>query len=227
VHVTTDNSCIEYKNIQIEEIIMNREKLISDFWNYYLLLEDQFIRSSNFVEISLDNYETYSTVFVNLLLSLGSEIDVLFREICGFMPGGRENMSNYISVYLPNHNNIVNEEIIIKYRNLNITPFKNWNIQQPAVSLFWWEKYNSIKHSRTANFKDANLHNVLYSLAALYLLLMQQFKDVASGQEPDIPDIPSKIFMIKGWKTTHIAGAETMIELDDNGNQVIDGGTWQ
>lgn len=94
--------------------------------------------------------------------------------------------------------NIKNYKVLNHIFNQNIKPWKifeerqctkkNENILRSNSSSSasnWWSDYNSVKHNRTIfnkskriNYYKANLKNVIYSLAALYVLeiaLLQQF----------------------------------------------------
>ena len=84
-------------------------------------------------------------------------------------------------------------------------PFNSWNASQSPI---WWTNYNKLKHGRLNNFMVGNLENVLSALAALYILERYQLKNIvnksSSKNEPDIPDIPSKIFNLSMLNSSYI-----------------------
>ena len=81
-------------------------------------------------------------------------------------------------------------------------PFEGWTSDAAARSLEWWESYNSVKHGRSMNYKQANLKNVLHALAALYLLEMYRIKEISQDEvEPDVPLEKSALFEIQEWNT--------------------------
>ena len=47
-------------------------------WDYYLVLERELVNSFNYVELSNDNFSTYSVEFAKMLLSICSEFDSNF-----------------------------------------------------------------------------------------------------------------------------------------------------
>jgi hypothetical protein len=53
-------------------------------------------------------------------------------------------------------------------------PFKEWKNNQ---DLSWYQAYNNSKHGRREKFKEANLRNLINSLAGLLILLSSQFRD--------------------------------------------------
>ena len=63
---------------------MNTNEFQKVFWSYYLNLEEKFINTTKYVEVTKDNYLTYSIEYTSLLLNICSEIDVIFKEICNF-----------------------------------------------------------------------------------------------------------------------------------------------
>ena len=47
-------------------------------WSYYLQLETDFLNTLNYVEFAEDNFGVYSKEYAIQLLSICSEIDVVF-----------------------------------------------------------------------------------------------------------------------------------------------------
>lgn len=111
--------------------------------------------------------------------------------------------------------NIKNFEIQNYIFNHSTTPWNNFEVETRANKNgnnfrskstskvpTWWSDYNCVKHSRTIlntnkriNYYKANLKNVIYSLAALYVLeiaLLQQ-----SGNENDLQSFINKSEMFE------------------------------
>ena len=59
---------------------MNTNEFQKVFWSYYLNLEEKFINTTKYVEVTKDNYLTYSIEYTSLLLNICSEIDVIFKR---------------------------------------------------------------------------------------------------------------------------------------------------
>ena len=49
-----------------------------------------------------------------------------------------------------------------------IAPFNEW---AAGSSSSWWKSFTALKHDRMSNFREAKLRNVLYSLAAVFIIL--------------------------------------------------------
>ncbi len=178
---------------------MLRDEFVKIYWRYYLVLEEHFHKIEKYVEFTEDNYSTYSMEFISCLMEIGSEIDGVMKNICGFSATARKTINDYISDILEKYPDIREKEVLV--RNMVILPFQGWSIEEPAKSLEWWQAYNNVKHGRSENYQQANLKNVIHALAALFLLEMYRIKEIANiDQEMDIPEKESEIFRIKNWE---------------------------
>lgn len=198
---------------------MTKDELIKSYWNYYIVLEKKFLNTANYVEIDKRNYETFSIEYAHLLQSIGAELDNFFKEFCGFATTEKKNISNYATVILSTYPDIVNEKISVEDRDITLQPFKNWDVNRAAQSLSWWDDFDKIKHNRYGNIDKANLENVLNAMAALFLLESKKIKDIATDNEPDIPNVGSDLFSVIGWEYHYIPLG--------NGFAIIDGDVCQ
>lgn len=185
---------------------MNRQEFHQENWNYYLMLEKKFRRTMDYVTLSEDNAKTYSLEYAGLIQIVGSELDAFFKVYCGFKPEERKSINDYFPEVQKRFAGINTQKIKVQEENMTITPFDGWNAVQPAQSLKWWLAFDQIKHSRTANYKEANQENVLCILSALYLLEMDFLRQITkSTNEPDIPDIESELFFLQNWNVNYIS----------------------
>ena len=58
---------------------MNRDEFTKSYWRFYILLENKFIGTLNYVELTKDNFKTYSIEYAHQLLAIGSELDTFFK----------------------------------------------------------------------------------------------------------------------------------------------------
>ncbi|HIU79945.1 MAG TPA: hypothetical protein IAC67_03420 [Candidatus Coproplasma excrementipullorum] len=204
---------------------MEREAFLQNYWNYYLVLENRFINAVNYVALNSDNYNTYSFEFVNLILLIGSELDVTMKYLSGISEGDRASIQNYADKILVEYPEILTREIKIQGMADTCKPFEGWNVDHPADSLVGWNAYNSVKHGRVSNLKEAKLINVLNLLACLYVIENYVLKDVAEENDDiDIPDQDSKLFVLKDWKRKYISSADIVLKQTETGEPIIDGG---
>lgn len=182
-------------------------ELVDNYFRYFKILEDKFVDTLRFVELSSENFKTYSIEFDNLIISIGSELDVFFKVACNFNLDDRKKMNDYYKEIMSKYPCIKQQVIKIDNKNLEITPFKDWEESEPSKSLEWWQAYNDIKHARVLNFKEANLENTLNLLGALYILEIYFLKEVYEDTQEkksilDVPDkYDSELMYLKNWET--------------------------
>lgn len=206
---------------------MTREELMRDYMRYYGILENKFMTTMQYVEVMKDNFHAYSNEYAFLTEGIGAELDHFFKAYCGIPNSDdKANISNYSSFILGNsttagdYPDIVNQQISVRYSDIILQPFKDWDVSKPKQSLKWWLFYDSFKHDRIGHFKEANLENILNLLSALYLLEMKQLKKISEASEvngkevTDIPDIQTELFDITGWsyKYASLNGAVMRIQ---------------
>ena len=144
---------------------MTRMDFEQQYWQYYKNLEERFLKTGNYVFFSTDNYNVYSYEFISLLQVIGSEIDVLFKTICGYPGDNSKNMNNYRTDILAQSPHISVLTVKVSFFDVSVTPFS-----QLATGMLWWQNYNAVKHDRQGSMNKANLETVLTALAALFLL---------------------------------------------------------
>lgn len=175
------------------------QQFINNNWNYYLMLENDFINITRYIKLDKSNFKTFSDEIIKLLQSIGAECDLMFKKICNINLKQRASMNNYVQI-LNDYPQIISEKIIVKSSDIVLQPFKFWKKTSPG-KLEWWNAYNLIKHNREGNYKLGKFGNLLYSLAALYFLEMYFCRRVGRlTNNIDTPNEKSKIFIIKNWK---------------------------
>ena len=194
---------------------------MNNHWKYYLMLENRLIKTLDCVELSQDNYNTYSNEFAALLQIIGAELDNFFKVYCGFCLSERKNITDYANSIVSSYPDILNQEISIMGKDIVIKPFENWNINNASQSLFWWEAFCKVKNNRVDEFKNASLKNCLYCLAGLYLLEIKYLSIITSQKnEADIPDEESQLFNLKNW-TFNYSSMKNMFAVTYDGTLSI------
>lgn len=192
-------------------MISNRDEFIQKYWNYYCMLENDFIEITRYIDIRETNYKTSSEIIIKQLQSVASEFEVVCKELGNLdMSSKVINIKNYYEViksYMQdvckelNLKNFRDIEINVRRTNrMKIKPLNNWDKNKTA-NLFWWKGYNEVKHSRTENFEKGNFENLLNALGALYLLEKLLLRKISfKTKQMDVPDTKSNLFYINGWK---------------------------
>ena len=180
---------------------MTLKEFKRNYLRQYCLIEKDFANTIDYVSISAANYGTFSPAYLKILLSIGSEIDVLKDCVCKLL---NTDMKHFIQVEPDFHSvsvEVSSDEIVL-------TP---WDTTDPFPK--WWTAYNEVKHNRNESadkfdplkkyFEYANLENVLSALAGLYSLELLAYKIVAeqNNEKVFVPCIRS-IFQVKNlyWK---------------------------
>lgn len=185
--------------------MLTRKELEQRYWRYYLMLEKRFKESIEYVELHKDNYNAFSNGYALMIQSIGAELDTVFKEFCGFNTEDRKTIENYAQYILEEDPAIINRIIVLQGYDMEIQPFKTWNIEHASQSLQWWFAFNKTKHNRFNKLKLANLENALNILGALYMIEMMYLKKITKDtQDVDIFDERSELFKIKGWETRTI-----------------------
>jgi hypothetical protein len=145
------------------------------YWQYFLALEAEFGTTTRYVEVEPNNYTTYSIEYARLLLSACSEIDVVCKLLCAkIAPATKvENINSYRATILDQYPKFPTIKALIPLYGIDITPWHDWSASQ---SPFWWRNYNKVKHERDLAFPQANLENVIHSLAGLFCLLLYYYQ---------------------------------------------------
>jgi len=194
---------------------MNREELNQKHWRYYLMLEKRFIESIEYVELHVDNFNTFSNGYALLIQVIGAELDTIFKEFCGFNTSDRKNIADYAQYILTSNPDIITRKVVLQEYDIVIQPFQNWNINKPAQTLEWWNAFTDIKHNRYEQLKQAKQENILNILCALYLMEMMYLKKITTNtSELDVFDESSKLFTLKDWTSKAIPMSKAFAVLN-------------
>lgn len=145
--------------------------------NLYKILEDDVINFLNYIPLTYylngERKEIFSPKLAELLIRIGSQVDIFFRnwDITHSSnigaPVNKLSIGNYKAI--ETKINLKDKEIKILSTNEIIMPFKDWIVWKPDDEN-WWNAYNHVKHNGFTNKKEGNFFNVIESLAALFLL---------------------------------------------------------
>lgn len=197
---------------------MTRDEFCKYHWEYYLVLEKDFLEIERYVTFDLgDNFlydgqpvtdignsECFSNEFIKQYQAICSEVDVILKSICQEINSNStaKNMKEYTNevLSLPEWANIAKQKVNMK--DVELQPFLSWS-NSPYNSPSWWTQYNNVKHGRLSNYKKANLKNTINSLAALYALEQYLVKYIGErDQTKDVPNDVSKMFEMVDFKTS-------------------------
>ena len=98
-------------------------KFIIDYWNYYLLLEKKFLNTLDFVTLSEDNFETYSNEYINIMYTIGAELENVLKTFCGFKSDEYRTMKDYGKYIKENYHEILKMSVAVQGKSLILKPF--------------------------------------------------------------------------------------------------------
>ena len=179
---------------------MDRATFINKYWRYYLLLEEKFIDTLNYVELAKENFSTYSVEYAHQLLTVGSELDTFFKIYCGFNLNNRKNIVDYTQYIMSDYPQITTQGVGIYNTEITLTPYEEWSHWNTRSGnlLSWWDAYNLIKHNRQENITKASMENVVTALGALNIIEMKYLQIITKDtQEFNKPE-NSSIIGFKG-----------------------------
>jgi len=193
------------------------------YWQYYLELEEQLMRTRRYIAFDEVNFNTYSIEYLKLYQAVCSEIDVVGKEIAFQIDSSLHQQKNIVLnrwwyVVLPEFGDALKNGEVTFYRTYSLSPWKNFEtvksinkrqsvcyvLADSAKTPPWWTAYNKVKHQRTSidkqsnriYFTKANLRNVSNAYAALYLLEKSYLSAIAGKGDLETMEI-SKLFETK------------------------------
>jgi len=139
-------------------------------WEYYRTVVQDLETLSRYVEFAPSNYTTHSIELVRILLSVGSEIDVVSKVLCQQVAPQAlaKSIDDYRAVLFKEYPKLPTVEVSIPKHSLIFAPWKDW---ERGVNPIWWRSYNKVKHERNKHYNQANLENALLATAGLCILV--------------------------------------------------------
>lgn len=159
------------------------------FWPIYQKLEEEFKELSYYISIDRKQLKTYSIKIADLILRTVAECENIASAICKnnkmkfIDKKGHIRKSVYFNEYIdelnkvfkldkklvnPIFNNIDSSAFDCKLRPFRKETLKVSGKEKEIIP--WYNAYNKIKHDRVKNYKQANLENLITSLAGLFML---------------------------------------------------------
>lgn len=150
-----------------------------DYYAYSLIQED-YLKLTEFVHPHEDNFNVFSHRIYELLLRTCTEIENVLREqLAKHQTDLGIELTDKPKIH--DYKKLIERKVVDRSLRctvglqfwshpnvLWINPFQDWF--NGDASLFWYRAYNNVKHNREANFPEANFKNLTYAFAALFQL---------------------------------------------------------
>ena len=156
----------------------------------YHALEDDLLRFLDFVTLdfypSIEERQKVKSLYLgDLLLRIGSNIDIFFRKIISSNKDDKDIKEIFGEKTRLNWNEFKKLEPLLRLSDSNVEIISTSELLYPfrlggkpeaqpwdddSVTLTWWNSYNKIKHE--GSFERATLDNAIQALAALFILIL-------------------------------------------------------
>lgn len=146
-------------------------------YDTYSIIEEDFIRLTRVIPIEEQTLSYYSPRFGDILLRVGSSVDIFLRAWinCYLMDRDQEalklrnkkfiTIKDYHRVFYEKH--LKDQRVYVRPLDKDTVPFAGWTGKSPPK---WWTAYNNVKHDGFIRKDSAVLKHTLNGLAALFLL---------------------------------------------------------
>jgi hypothetical protein len=130
-----------------------------------------------------NTFNTYGHTIRNLLILACTEVETHWRGILcsNGVIKNRYTTKDYVMLRDP----MRLSEYVVAFPNYPwlepLQPFKNWNEEQPTLSLRWYDAYNAVKHNREGEFERSTLLHAFEAVAACAVMLVSQFGNSFEG----------------------------------------------
>ena len=170
------------------------------YWDFYRSIEDDLIAASRYVELVKSNFRCYSVEFSRILIAAGSELDMVFKELCEKISPGKDpkNIKGYYPIITSKFKDFVKIKRNVRNYEIPLQPFRTWT---PEKSPSWWGKgFDEVKHKRNVAFGEANLKNTLNAVAGLSIALYRYYL-LVEGEKGEFAFVDLPRLMVPVTKT--------------------------
>ena len=203
---------------------MKSEEFSDLYWKHYIMIEKEFKTTTKYLSIDYLNFKAYSIAYAKLLLQIGSEVDVVAKELCLEVDcnSTAEKINQYAIEITGRFTEFTN--VTVSCGSIDLQPWKEWSNKSPD----WWRVYNGVKHSRNLtqtygndtqeNYKFANQENVLNALAGLYQLEQYLYSLIKHDPHEETPLPGSRLYKLKdcGWEKKQFS-RDVILYVDNQG----------
>lgn len=182
------------------------------YWSQYISLEKEFSATLHYLALDTKHENAYSQAYSKLMLEVGSEIDVVFKEYCKLIDStfkkSYKSIGRYKDSIKNNNPDFITQEVMVINYDRILYPWIDWNILPDSPR--WWTAYNHVKHNRTSvveidglkqeGYKFANQKYTLLALAGLYQIMINFYLRLANDEGKLIvtPMPGSRVFKMTG-----------------------------
>lgn len=201
---------------------MTENEFLNLYWKQYLLIEKEFKATTKYAAIDRTNFSTFSDAYAKILLQVGSEVDVISKQLCKEInsSSNAQKIDSYgkeIIGCFPEFENVT-----VSCDDIDLQPWNGWATRSPQ----WWKIYNGVKHNRNEivsyngfaqeNFRFANQEVTLRALAGLFQEEQYLYTVIQHDPHMETPLPGSRLFRLKdqGWEKKQF-GLDTLFYIHE------------
>ena len=148
------------------------------------LLQEDFRRLGEYVELNDANLSTFSIRLYELLLRACTEFESLCKELLVERRYRKKppnmNIDDYKTLQGPWDFESKSVGVLRWMREpCYVDPFHKWSTAKPPLP--WYDAYNAVKHNRHTEFRKASLKNVRNAIAGQFALIVETSLIAQSG----------------------------------------------
>ena len=173
------------------------------YWEYFLSIEEDLLKTARYVEFHQDNYSVYSIEFALILLASCSEIDTIAKLLYSPSPSQIRNGKDWRNIadhkkgiYEDQYHKFPTQKINIPRYELTLSPWSEWAEGNNRPS--WWESYNAVKHRRNEAYNEATLENTLNSVAGLLCIVLYYYLCIEKVNPPSSTNLLFPKYYVEG-----------------------------
>lgn len=136
-------------------------------WEYYLGLEEDFLKCARYIDLSNDHMDVFSQLFTQTLISGCAEFESVSKAIASCV-GFRKisGIKDVRKIYSLKEVFLWDTQLRVLRGDIEVKPFADWPENE---SPSWWQAYNEVKHARHTSMQFGSMKNALYSLGGCFL----------------------------------------------------------
>lgn len=177
-------------------------------WDYFLSIEEDFIRTIPYVEPCEKNFDAHSIKYAKILLAAASEADAVLKRLCRVIADQDVKGERCYRDTLIKECNVPLQAVTVgafRY-GMSAIPWDSYNPSNPRTP-DWWSAYNKVKHRLDEGYEEATLKNAFHSICGLFVALLFLYR--AEGYKHLSP-APELLTIESGFwtKRTRLLGAD-------------------
>ena len=140
-------------------------------------VEGMLQEALRYVPYCIEHHDVWSSHFTTIILEAASQADSIWKATAKIDTPDSASDKLTLKDHFDRYGHLVSKQHVVFFGGPQpriISPFTAWD--GPFIAPGWWDAYNSLKHDRYSNQKEATLRDAINAVAALLLTLIYSGK---------------------------------------------------